>query len=461
MTPAPERTTPPAEAGFALVEVLVSAVVITIVAGAVFALMQASARSAAEERHRSEAYAVTQEDQARLRSMRVANLNRLNQTRTVTVNGTPFTVVSTGTFVNDVSGTTSCGQGTSSADYVKVSSTVTWPSIGSRPAAAIQSIITPPNGSLDPSHGTLTISVMNAASAPIAGIGLSGTGAGTFSGTTDTSGCSMFPDQPSGNYTVTPSGVASGLIDKDGNPPSPQTVSVMAGSTTAYTLLFDKAGSVPVEFKYREGSTSNFKASSADSIVAFNTGMTTAKAFSPPGGSPGGPRFSSITATPLFPFTSPDTFYAGACSGNNPNPESEVNPPGAAAMASVAVPANGTAPPQTIQLPALNLIVWTGKNASNKGSPFNGADVWIRDDFCSSGGNPVTRRYTTGSSGQLADPGLPWSRYGVCADTNTGSGSSRRERINNVYVENLTSGTTLNFYLGEGSNNESEFGACP
>ncbi len=181
MSQARARANPQAEAGFALVEVLVSAAIVVLMAGAVFGLITATAHSAAEERHRSEAYAIAQEDQARLRSLRVPSLNRLSQTRTVTLNGTAYTVESSGVFVNDKTGTSSCGQGTSSADYIKISSTVSWPSGGTHAPVTIASIVAPPTGSLDPSHGTLTVSATNAQGTPIPGIGLTGTGAGTFS----------------------------------------------------------------------------------------------------------------------------------------------------------------------------------------------------------------------------------------------------------------------------------------
>ena len=221
-----QRSTRPAEGGFALVEVLISAVIVLSASGAVFGLLTATAHSSAEERHRSEAYAVAQEDQARLRSLRVPTLDRLSQTRTVTLNGTPFTVESSGVFVNAKTGTPSCGQETSSADYVKITSTVAWSSSGAHAPVTIQSIVTPPNGALDPTHGTLTIFVEGANGEPMPGIGLSGSGAGTFSGSTDSEGCAMFPDQPSGNYTLTPAAV--GLVEKDGNTPGPQTVGVIA-----------------------------------------------------------------------------------------------------------------------------------------------------------------------------------------------------------------------------------------
>ncbi len=441
-----------------LIEILVSAIVVAIVAGAIFTLLNSTARSAAEERHGSEAYAVAQEDQARLRSMRIVELNRLNQTRTVPVNGTNFTVKSTGAFVNDTTTSASCTSGASSADYVKVATTVTWPSMGSSPPAVIQSIISPANGSLDPSHGTITISVKNAAGDPIPGIGVTGTGAGTFSGTTDVSGCAMFPDQASGNYTLTASGVAAGLVDKDGKTPAPFTVGVSPGVTNSISLLYDLPGSIrEIAFQTKNAS-GQLVASSADSAIVFNTGMTVAKML----GTPGGTRSALLAAPSLFPFTSPDTVYAGACGGNNPNPTGEANPPGAAAMASVTIPPNGFIQKVTLQLPALYINVWTGKNAANRGSAFNSADVWIKDKKCTSGvpAAPITRRYATTAAGTLSDPGLPWSTYDVCVDSKTGSGSARRQTIESTSVENLAGGPTLNFYLGEGSGTVSESGSC-
>lgn len=459
MLPARAQSPRPTEEGYVLIEILVSAIVITIVAGAIFTLLNSTARSAAEERHGSEAYALAQEDQARLRSMRISELNRLNQTQTVTLNGTNFTITSTGAFVNDTTISASCTSGASSADYVKVATTVTWPSMGDRPAAAIQSIISPANGSLDPSHGTITISTKNAAGVPIPGISVTGTGAGTFSGSTDASGCAMFPDQPSGNYTLSATGVAAGLVDKDGKTPAPFTVGVSPGVTNPVSLFYDLPASLPEVAFETKNSQGEVKSSSADSMIVFNTGMTLAKVF----GTPGGTRSTVLAAPSLFPFTSPDTVYAGACGGNNPNPTGETNPPGAAAMASVQLSPNGVAPKVTLRLPALYINVWTGKNgssSSNKGSEFNNADVWIKDKKCANGSVPITRRYATNSAGTLSDPGLPWSTYDICVDSKTGGGSARWQTIENVSVENLTAGPSLNFYLGDGNGSLSESGSC-
>ncbi len=431
------RERPPArgQEGFALIEVLVSAVIAVTITGAVIGLLNATGRAAGEERHRTQAYAIGQEDQARLRAMRIPTLKNLDQTRTVTLNGTPYTVTSAAGFVNDTSqGSPVCGNGTASADYVKITSTVTWPSIRSRPPVVIQSIVSPANGSLDPSLGNLMVLATNASGGPISSVGLSGSGPGTFNGSTDSNGCALFSDKTAGNYTLTPS-LGSGYVDIDGNPPAAQSVTVTAGSTTTYPLpQYDLGGTVKVSFKVRNYSGSVVN-STADSIVAFNTGMSSAATF----GTPGGTQYSLITASPLFPFTSPDSFYAGSCTTNNPG--------SGAAIASVNVPANGTTS-TSIQLPALYLTVKNGYSA------IKNANVTITDTQCKNGYNYVKRDYTTNSSGQLSDPGLPWGTYDVCASAYI-SGHTRHTTDYNVDVHSI-SGTTDTLSISS----YSSYGGC-
>jgi Tfp pilus assembly protein PilV len=452
----PARSPSNAEQGFVLIEILVSALVLAIAAGGVVTLLNATGRAGAEDRRRSEAYAVAQEDQARLRSMQLSSLNRLNENRTVTLNGSTFTVNSTGVFVNDSTGSTTCTQGSASADYVVVGTKVTWPGLGGRPAPTIKSILSPANGSLDPSHGTLSVTVKNAAGAAIPGIGLSGNGPSTFTGTTDSTGCAMFPDIPAGTYTITPTGIAAGLVDQDGKAAGPFTVGVVGSSTNSAPRLYDVPGKLKeVTFKTRKADGTIID-SAADSIVVFNTGMTTGKTFGTPGApTPGTPIETrknpfEMSTNLLFPFASPATVYAGSCGTNNPNPTGEASPPGAAAMASVQITPSGLAAGVTLQLPALYIKAWTGKNSSSPGSAFNGADVWIRDEKCASGSTSVTREYSTDSTGGLANPGLPWGTYEVCVDSQAGS-SSRRKIFKEVHVENLAVWPALNFYLGSGT----------
>lgn len=428
MTPSRAPAPPPAqEAGFALIEVLISGLIAVIVAAGVMALFGASARSAADSRHRAQAYAVAQEDQARMRTMRIQTLNKYTQSRTVTVDGTPYTIESSAKFINNSTGDDlTCATGGSTVDYVKIASKVTWPGMRSGETTTITSLIAPPNGSLNPSAGTLVFIASNATGTPIAGIGLSGSGAGTFSGSTSSSGCAIFLEQAAGEYTLSVTGVGTGLVDQDGNPPASKKIKVSPEVTNTVNLLYDKPGTVPVKFTTRSYSGSIVE-SSTDSFLAYNTGMSTAKLF----GTPEGPKFSSYTATPLFPFSSPDVFYAGACTTNNPE--------SGAAMASVAVPAGGTAATQTIQLPPLYLTV------KREGTGYNGAEVVVTDTQCETGGHDIRRKYTTNSSGRLADPGLPRSTYTVCASLPIRSWFGTRtyhETVAGVNVQSLN-GTTL------------------
>jgi Tfp pilus assembly protein PilV len=434
----PAHSSPHPEDGFALIEVLVSALIVVIVGGAVLTTLQATARSAGDSRNHSMAQAIAQEDQARLRSMRISSLNRLNQSYPVTLDGTTFSVTSTGVFVNNISQTASCSTGQTSADYIRISSSVTWNGLGTRPPVTMTSIVSPSNGSLDPGHGTLTISTINAAGLPLPGVGVSGTGAGTFSGTTDASGCANFADLPAGKYTMTPT--AAGMVDKEGKAPTSQLVEVNASGTQTSILQYDRPGALEVNFKYRVGSSAEFKTSTASSIQVFNSGLKEPFTFST---SNGLPAAAVSTTGKLFPFPSPYAVYAGACKDTNPNPDSNPAAPGALASVGVTVPPGATLAPLpigTIQLPALNLVV------KRNGALLEGAKVRITGT-CS-----FDRNYLTTAAGVLPDPGLPWGTYKVCASRGSGS-STRRKYVSNVSVQNLTAGTPLTIDLE--SNTES------
>src|SRR5271156_1601454 len=138
------------EDGFILIEVLVSALILAIVAGAVLALITATTHSAASERAHSVAYGLAQEDQARLRTMRLASLNEKNELNpNVVVGGTKYEVRSQGRFVNNNSGTRSCSSENASTDYVEITSTVSSATLPN--SVTLHSIVSPSNGSLPPS----------------------------------------------------------------------------------------------------------------------------------------------------------------------------------------------------------------------------------------------------------------------------------------------------------------------
>lgn len=437
MTPARAQSSPAQEGGFALIEVIVSALIVVIAGGAVLTTLQATARSAADSRNRTIAQAVAQEDQSRLRSMRIPSLNRLNQTYPVTLDGTTFSVTSTGTFVNNTSQTASCTGSQTSADYVRITSSVTWPALGQRPAVVMQSVISPSNGSLDPGHGTLSFSAINAAGLPLPGVGISGSGPASFSGTTDADGCANFPDLPAAtSYTVTPS--APGLVDKLGNPPATLNPSpgVNSSGTTPVVLQYDQPGTLEVDFAHRIGSTTSYKASNQRSIAIFNSGTGQSTPTFVSGGSNPVPAIKSGS---LFPFTtSKYAVYVGSCGENNPNPTSNPEAPGAEAVTGISV-TPATAVKGTVKVPALNLLVKKSGNPSIK--------VKVTGT-CS-----FSREYS-GTAGTALEVGLPWGTYNICAQTTS---SAVRKTLSNVPVQTMTAATSKEIDLGSGTSS----GNCP
>ncbi|MGZ5334172.1 MAG: type IV pilus modification PilV family protein [Solirubrobacterales bacterium] len=433
----------------AMIEILVSALLLVIVALGVFTAFDAGTRASAQERHRARAHALAEADVARMQAMRIGNLAGLDQTRNVTHDGLTYSIRSQAIFVDEPATTSTCATGSGSRDYLQVRSTVTWASIGTRPPVTIASIVSPPNGSIVPDSGALMVHVEDSRGDGIAGVALSGTGAGSFNGSTGATGCVLWRNLPVGNYTLSAGGAAAGKVDTEGNPPAPQTASVVAQSTNTVNLQYDSPGSVAnVGFRTRDYAGA-LVTSTADSMVVDNTGMSVARVFS----APGGVRATSLTTTTtLFPFTSPYSLYAGNCGSNNPS--------GGGALGSATVPVGGTgalAAPGYIQLPSLLVTVYTGTNTASPRAV--GAKVTVRDPGCN-----VTRTLTpaTGTDangrvptaivdGQTTMPtGLPYGSYDVCAVNSTapGGGTDRR-LITNVAVQSVGStGTALNVFLG-------------
>lgn len=433
------------ERGSVLIEVMVSAILLTITAVGVFSAFDAGTRSTAEQRHRAQAEGLAQTDLARLRTMRVSALSNLEQTKVVTIEETPYTVESAAEFQTDSTGTASCDSGNASADYIQIRSTVTWPSMGERPPVVAQSLVAPPNGSISTKSGSLAVQIVNAKVEGIEGVGILGTGPKAFSGLTGPNGCAIFGNLPAGEYTLTLSGPT--LYDDDGEAPHPEIASVVAESTNTLVLQYDQPGDIEASFQTRVGGV--LVPSSADAVTVYNEGMDVAKSFGTPGAAQ-----TKVTATPLFPFASPYAVYAGTCEGNDPG-QAGVSPPEGVVINAI-VSANGTTP-VTLELPALHMQVLSGEDADDpENVPVAGATVAVTDAKCEEE-KPVVHTYVTNAEGALPDPGLPYSTYDVCV-----SDGIKHVEVGGVDVpfdpEEMQVGTTVAVYLGEPGAAE---GACP
>lgn len=435
-----------AEDGFILIEVLVSAVILAIVAGAVLTLITATTHSAASARDHSVAYALAQEDQSRLRTMRISDLNHLDSTREKSIGGTTYSIRSTGVFVNNKAGAPSCTATNASADYVQITSTVSSPTL--LHPVTLGSVVAPTSGSLDPSHGTISFQVDNAQGGGVSGVSLTGSGTSNFSGSSESSGCAVFADLPAGNYKVVANG--HGLITPEGKETwTKEQVGAPASGTQQVQLRFDTPGTVAPRFVYKEPTKSELAPAPVDSMELYNSeneqktltyGVPTST-----------PRLSVLEDKAVFPFPTKYLVYGGSCTSNNPDPENkEIN---AAALANVAVTAGSVSTP-SIQLPALNLTVTSG------GNPVKGAKVILTDTACKYNGSSVKREYTTNKIGHIVDNsgqletdtqavGLPFGTYGVCASAKIGNEIRKREATGSsaVAVNSLSTAASLSLAL--------------
>src|SRR3954466_10655910 len=100
------------ESGFAMIEVIVSAMVLAIVALAVLSGIDGAQGSSAREKARAVAGSLAEADQERLRSLSVDGLIAVSgePALTTTVDGATYTTKSEAAWVNDdTGGTPSCG----------------------------------------------------------------------------------------------------------------------------------------------------------------------------------------------------------------------------------------------------------------------------------------------------------------------------------------------------------------
>jgi type II secretory pathway pseudopilin PulG len=431
--------------GFIIIEVLVSAIILALVAGAVLTLITATTRGAASQRDRAVAYDLAQADQARLRTMQITKLNGLEESteENTAANGATYKVVSKGVFVNNQAGGVSCTEENDSSDYIQLTSTVTSPALNS--PVTIQSVVSPSTGSIDPTHGTLAIQTKNAAQEPVSGVSVE-LERTAYSRTTETQGCANFADLPAGAYNVVFRGGGT-LVDEFGESEETKpNQSVSAGrSPSRAESHWDTPGTIEAEFIYVEPGTGTVQPAPIDSMWVVPQTGGKEKTF----GKPSGERSATLLAAGLYPFKGVEyTVYAGSCTTNNPGAASK--PENKVGIGSVEVIPGKTVRTQ-IHVPALQLKVESNSKA------VSGATVTVTDKKCkTAGGSLVKRTFTTDANGHLVSPitglpeaGLPFGAYEICASKKIGT-KTFGAKLGEVKVENFTTGTVQPLKILEG-----------
>jgi hypothetical protein len=426
-----------ADDGLTIVEVAVSGLMVGLICLSLIGL-DAAGKTAADQRRRAQAFQVAQADQERLKGLSADQIANLNQTRTVTLDNVPYTVTSTGQFLNSAADSASCAAGAAAADYAKIVSTVDWAS-NRRADIVVQSTVTPRAG------GALVARVLDQNTNPLSGVRVDVAGADASTdavrrfGSTDSTGCVIFGTLLVGDYSVSPT--LSGYVDPGGDATPSTILTTTAGNTASAPFTMGQAGRVTAHFETTIGG-NTLTGQDAPSVSWFNAGM--------PGGinrfyTPSAADDVITTPMELFPFyvTTPGNYagnygvWAGRCMAAQP-------PAGSFRRTATVGPGatwimNGTTGSTSgarVAMPALDLSV------TYAGSPVKPANIELTDSCGQTWQPAVDSASTEPAIGWLDKPGQPYGTYSICADYDPpGTITQRRMTITGRANTNFTAGT--------------------
>jgi prepilin-type N-terminal cleavage/methylation domain-containing protein len=408
------------DGGFTLIEVLVSALLVALIASAAAKALITTSHTSADQRLRSQADGLATQDQERLRGLSDQQLESLTQSRSSAVDGTTFTVQSTSTY-EDTSGTTSCHS--TAAAYFRIVSTVSWSEgFGGQPGSIQEESLLS-----RPVTGDLLTQVTDQTAAALPGATITANGPATSSGNgplaqsapSDSNGCVMFAGLDPGVYTV---GVSyNGWVDPSGNaaPTGTATVTSTSGAVSPNNGVFRLGNPGTIVGAFATAASGGYTGE-ADGISWLGSlGAIAMPSFeTAPAADPTTPGTTYTTGS-LFPFaaTSPTSYtqnysvWGGRCLKQLPPVTKNPN------LFTVTPGSMGTA--QTIQEPLLDLGTINYNGFS--GSPTKPAHVVLTfsDGTCTDSWNPTLLSTMNTTTGWFQNPGQPYAPTGdltVCAD---------------------------------------------
>ncbi len=425
------------EDGWLIVEIMIGAVVLILAGLAIYSGLDSASKASGENRNRTVAAYLAQQDQERMRTMDAAALsNNYTSSRTVTVANVPYRVDSKATLVNDATGSVSCTNKSSTAQYLKITSTVYDPA--GRNAPVVQDSLLSPK----PADGNAAVQVVDrTGTTGVSGVpvALQEPPAGTV--TTDDDGCSLFGFLDNGTqYHVSFS--LPGYVDVNGSGVVSGPITVVPGNVSLTQFQYDRAGSITASFP-------SGKACTGITVANGHMKLTPPTRSFPQSGCTASGGAASNTAANLFPFTDAYAVYAGVCPVNDPTNTAWRQP---ATYAGILTP--GGAQSVTPAEPPVTVTVTrtTGSGRSAQTSPYQGADVKFTETDCS--GNTFGT-VQTGSNGQ-ASLGVPYGRYSICVDDNQTPASSTRMNTQTV-TNGAAAGQAVTININA---NSSTLGSC-
>jgi prepilin-type N-terminal cleavage/methylation domain-containing protein len=301
------------EKGFTLIEVLVSALVVTLIAAAVAEGLMTNIKVTADQHRRNEAQMLAEQDQERLKGLSAEQLDNLSQTYNATYDGYKFKVQSQAWYLSSTNGA-ACSSGAGATSF-KTISTVSWtdPTNTDHILATDESVIAPDAG------GSILAQFHDQTTAPLAGVSVAATLTSPVesdSATSDANGCTIFTGLPTGTYNLT--FTDAGYVDPNGNA-SP----ISDTANVASTGIATPSRGNPIELGQAGGVTGDFYIDNGGAPgPAFSSGS-----LSWYGSGSGYSMSNSRTRTVSTPATSLQTTTVAGASGSGLFPfASSLNP---------------------------------------------------------------------------------------------------------------------------------------
>jgi type II secretory pathway pseudopilin PulG len=438
------------ERGWLMVEIMVGTVVLIIAGLGIYQGLDRASKASGQNRNRSVAAYLAQQDQERMRSLDTSVLVGYITTpnvRQVPYGGTNYSVTSNVAYANDSNGvSTSCTSASTLATYLKISSTVTDPT-GKNGPVTMDSLLSPRSD-----QGGAAVQILDRTGvAGVPGVSVTLVEQPSLSGTTDSNGCVQFGFLRGTDYHVTFS--KSGYVDKDGNNVvSNQPITVVTGTSSLTQFTYDQAGSIATTYRDQNNTANSARGRgftvfqsglSGNNERSFMTG-TSLTDFASATAQNGGTFTGPMT---MFPFTSTYSIWAGTCDAAKPP---------AANIRTVQVNPGvvGATPSASLMEPKVAITVQDRTASSGAGSTYTNyttADVYVKD-VCGAVYGPIPY---SGSNGIYAS-GFPFGALTVCADDNK---STSRYQIGTVTNGATGSSVTVNLDSYTGGDSQGSCGA--
>jgi Tfp pilus assembly protein PilV len=423
------------DGGFALIEVMVSAVLVVVLALATLSIIDKSGAAAGITRQRSVATGLAQEDQDSMRVMSVTNLDRRDTTYPKRVNGTTYSVHSVAEWVRD-GGLATCDRNTSRVEYLKTTSYVTWPGHEANPVI-LESYISP--GVEAMSKGSLMVKLHTDP-----GIGYAGQSVvlqAGMSGMTDQTGCVLFTGLDAGTQWAKWDGTATDSVDRNGIQTPQENVVIGAGQTAQVDRLWDKSGRAVVRWVDENGSpvtptptpttrNGGIGAGVTNSLITVPVTPGQTRLFDNRTASVGAntpldppiPATNPTTIDKLFPYSQSYGLFAGGCADNAPTRYLSTY-----TMPTAVVPADGDSQQTDVTVPTALVYLVDARGSAVTDYRLKLVNANNTDANCS---DTVTLDATNSLAPTVFH--VPYGVYSICVQKGTQVASFRAPQVINV-----------------------------